>query len=120
MPPYNEPQPGFDAVQHAANKVARANDFHDLVVATYQQTYRDFWGLLPSGGSVYSTEQMQAVVDAMPQSTAIQILQHAGAFAAYIATSYPGSLGVQFLDAAFDYTIDEDGLVIGSLKQEWS
>jgi hypothetical protein len=116
---YPTPTKGFDAIEHAVNKVLRANQFQDLVVQQYKNTYEDFWGLNPEGGSRYSVEEMQAVLDAMPQVTAIDMLQDANAFVVYVTQAYPGKLEDKYHATAWEYTTGEAGIVVSGLREAW-
>ena len=116
---YPEPTKQFDALDHARNKVIRANQFQELVVQQYKGLYEDVWGLNSDGGSRYTVEEMQSILDTMPQSTAIDMLTDAAAFVQYIAAAYPGKLDAKYVDAAFDYTIGATGIVVSGLKDVW-
>lgn len=115
---YPTPEQTFDALDHARNKVLRANQFQELVVQQYKGLYEDVWGLNPEGGSRYSVEEMQSVFDVMG-ATAIDMLQDGGAFAQFIATAYPGVLEEKYLDTAWEYTVGEAGIQIVALREAW-
>lgn len=116
---YPEPTKQFDALDHARNKVIRANQFQELVVSQFKSAYEDFWGLASDGDSRYSVAEMQLILDTMPQSTAIDILQDAGAMVQYLSAAYPDAVDAKYLDAAFDYTIGPSGIVVTGLKDAW-
>lgn len=116
---YPAPEQTFDALEHARNKVLRANQFQELVVQQYKNSYEDFWGLNPEGGSRYSVQEMQAIVDAMPQATAADILADAYAFVVYVTQAYPGQLEAKYHDTAWSYTVGEAGIQIVALREAW-
>jgi len=116
---YPEPTKQFDALDHARNKVIRANQFQELVIQQYKNAFEDFWGLNSDGGSRYTAQEMQAVLDAMPQSTAIDVLTDAGAFVTYITSAYPDQLPEKYQSAAWEYTVGENGIIVSSLKAAW-
>ena len=116
---YPEPNQTFDAFDHARNKILRANQFQELVIQQYRNSFEDFWGLNPEGGTKYSVEEMQAVLDAMPQATAIDILQDSAGFVSYVMQAYPGTLEEKYQGSAWDYTIDANGITVTGLKPIW-
>ena len=116
---YPTPEQTFDALDHARNKVLRANQFQDLVVQQYRNAYEDFWGLNPEGGSRYSVEEMQAILDAMPQATAADMLADAYQFVLYVTQAYPGELDAKYHDTAWDYTVGEAGIQVIALREAW-
>jgi len=116
---YPEPVKTFDAVEHARNKVLRANQFQELVIQQFKNAYEDFWGLNPDGGSRYTAEEMQAILDVMPQTTAIDILGDSSRFVDYISAAYPNQLDEKYQEAAWEFTIGTNGIVITELRPEW-
>lgn len=116
---YPEPNQTFDAIDHARNKVLRANQFQELVIQQYKNSFEDFWGLNPGGGTRYSVEEMQAVLDAMPQVTAIDVLQDSAGFVAYVIQAYPDVLEEKYQSSAWDYTADANGITVIGLKPAW-
>lgn len=116
---YPAPQQQFDSLEHARNKVLRANQFQDLVIQQYRNTYEDFWGLNPEGGSRYSVQEMQAILDAMPQTTAADILADAAAFVTYVTQAYPDKLESKYHDTAWDYTMGQSGIQVTALREAW-
>lgn len=115
---YTPPVLSFAALEHARNKVLRANQFQELVVQQYKNTYEDFWGLFPDGDSRYTVDEMQSILDVLG-ATAIDMLTDAGAFVQYLATAYPGAVDEKYFDAAFDYTVGESGITVTALKDVW-
>lgn len=116
---YPDPGEMFNALDHARNKILRANQFQELVIQQYKNSFEDFWGLSPEGGTKYSVEEMQAVLDAMPQATAIDILQDSAGFVAYVMQAYPGKLDEKYQASAWNYTIDANGITVTGLKPIW-
>jgi hypothetical protein len=119
---YPVPESGFDAAEHARNKVLRANQLQDIILQQYKDTYQDFWGVTdPPTGSRYTTEQMQQIVNAIPQAVAIDMLQDSRAFADFVNTAYPGLLDAKYSASAFTYTLHNGNtIVIGALRPEWA
>lgn len=117
--PYDLPNAGFNAVEHATNKILRANQFEELVIQQFIAAYEDFWGLLPEGGSRYTTQQMQSILDSMPIVTAIDILTDAAAFKVYITTAHPGALPDKYHESAWDYTATQSGITLTQLRPAW-
>lgn len=119
--PYPIPEDQFDAIEHARNKVVRANQLQELILQQYTSTYQDFWGVSdPPTGSRYTTEQMQQVINAIPQSVAIDMLQDSRAFADFVQSAYPGLLDAKYSQSAFAYTLHNGNtIVIGELLPAW-
>lgn len=118
---YPVPEIGFDAAEHARNKVIRANQLQEIILQQYKDTYQDFWGVTdPPSGSRYSTEEMQRVINAIPQAVAIDMLQDSRAFADFVNTAYPGLLDAKYSTSAFNYTLHNGNtIVIGALRDVW-
>jgi hypothetical protein len=118
---YPLPPQGFDALDHARNKVLRANQLQELILQQYRATYEDFWGVTsPPTGSRYTTEQMQQIINTIPQSTALDMMADSRAFGAFIEQAYPGVLPGAYRDSAFEMTIHNgDTIVVGQLRAEW-
>lgn len=118
--PYDLPTPQFDAVEHASNRVLQANAFESLIVQQFKSLYHEFWGVSdPPTGSRFTVAEMQSILDAMPQSTAIDMMTDAAAFVIYISSAYPGAMPAKYGTAAFDYTIGQNGITLTSLKSDW-
>lgn len=118
---YDLPDASFHALEHARNKIIRANQFQELVIQQFVNAYEDFWGVSAvHGGSRYTTQQMQQVLDAMPQATAIDILTDAAAFKEYINAAYPGALDARYHESAWAYTVGQNGITLTNLREVWS
>jgi hypothetical protein len=116
---YEVPTQTFDAIEHAKNKVLRANQLQEMILNQFKESYHDFWGVSsPPTGSRYTTEEMQAIIDVMP-ATVVDILTDAAQFYGYIAGAYPDSIESKYSTAAFDYNIGQTGIILSSLKPEW-
>lgn len=116
---YPVPDEGFNAIEHARNKILRANQFQQLVLQQWVATYEDFYGLQPSGGSRYTTAEMQAVIDAMPAATARDIIADSGAFVAFVNAAAPGAIGDKYQSPAFEMSDDGATITVGDLKPAW-
>ena len=116
---YPLPAESFNAIEHARNKILQANQFQQLVLQQWIATYEEFYGLFPEGGSRYTTQQMQAVVDAMPASTARDIIADSAAFVSFVNTAAPGAIGDRYQSPAFEMTDDGITITVGNLKPAW-
>lgn len=116
---YPLPAEPFNAIEHARNKILQANQFQQLVLQQWIATYEEFYGLFPEGGSRYTTQQMQAVVDAMPASTARDIIADSAAFVSFVNTAAPGAIGDRYQSPAFEMTDDGITITVGNLKPAW-
>ena len=134
--PFEVPAPVFDPHTHATNKITRANQLEQLILQQFISSYEAFWGVSGSdvttevdgepvtafvgGGSIYSVEEIQSVIDAMPMSTAIDILTDAAQLVGFIDSAYPGVLPDRYKHAAFEYTIGASGITFTNLAAAWS
>ncbi len=117
---YPIPPATFDANEWARNKILRANQLQELILQQFMSAYQDFWGVSdPPNGSVHTVQQMQDIINAMPQATALDIMQDSRGFSAYIESAYPGVLPAKYRDSAFDVTITNNTIIVGSLKPAW-
>jgi hypothetical protein len=131
--PFEVPTEQFNALKHAIDKVNQANQFQESIKNQFINAYQSFWGvsgwevphpatqemIFVGQGSTYTVEQMQAILDVMPQTTAINVLTDAAAFVAYLNTAYPNALPERYHTAAFDYTLSESGITLTGLKSVW-
>ena len=116
---YPVPDEQFNAIVHARNRIMRANQFHLSVLSDWLATYHDFYGLLPDGGSRYTTQEMQAIIDAMPAATARDIMADSAAFVAFVNTAAPGAITDKYQSPAFVMTDDGQTITVGDLRPEW-
>jgi hypothetical protein len=116
---YPVPDEQFNAIEHARNKILRANQFQQLVLSQWIATYLDFYGLSQSGGSRYTTAQMQAIIDAMPAATARDIMGDSAAFVAFVNQAAPGAIANKYQSPAFAMTDDGQQITVGDLRPEW-
>ena len=101
----------------AANKILRYNQAEEQIVAAYIGTFEDFWGVQwPPQGSRHTTPEMQAIINAMPQTTALAIIQSAEKF----VQTYGTGLAERYHTPAFEVTIHNGStIVVGDLKAVW-
>lgn len=130
--PFELPQESFNALEHAKNKLIRANQFENMIKEQFIASYEDFWGVsgksgvvdgenvFIGGGSRYTVEQMQAILDIMPQAIAIDVLTDAAAFVQYLNTAYPDVLPERYHTTAFDYTIGVSGITLTNINSFWA
>ena len=116
---YPVPDEQFNAIEHARNKILRANQFQQFVLSDWIATYLDFYGLAESGGSRYTTAQMQAIIDAMPAATARDIMGDSAAFVAFVNQAAPGAIADKYQSPAFVMTDDGQQITVGELRPEW-
>ena len=105
------------AAEFAKNIVIRANQAEENVGREYIATYQHTWGVSqPGGGSIHTQQQMQDIVNAMPQATALLLLQMGQRFVA----TYGGGLPEEYRQPAWAYTIhNQNTIVIGDLLPVW-
>ena len=117
MPLPVPPVPDNTAEIFAANKILRYNQAEEQIVAAYIGTYEDFWGVQwPPRGSRHTTPEMQAIINAMPQTTALAIIQSAENF----VQTYGTGLDERYHTPAFAVTIHNGStIVVGDLKAVW-
>jgi len=118
---YPVPEETFDAREWARNKVLRANQLQETILEQYRATFEDFWGVQwPPKGSRHTTAEMQQIINAIPQSVALDMLQDSQALREFINAAYPGVLETQYQSTAFVVTIHNGNtIVIGELKDHW-
>jgi len=116
---YPVPEEQFNAIEHARNKIIRSNQFQQLVLAQWIATYLDFYGLAESGGSRYTTPQMQEIIDVMPASTARDIMADSAAFVAFVNAAAPGAIADKYQSPAFVMSDDGTTITVGDLRPEW-
>lgn len=118
---YPVPEQGFNALEWARNKVLRANQLQQSVMDGYKATFEDFWGVQwPPKGSQHTTAEMQQIINAIPQSVALDMLEDSQAMRDFINSAYPGALETQYQSTAFAVTIHNGNtIVIGELKDVW-
>jgi len=115
------PVPGeeFIASEHARNKIIRANQFQQSVLSQWIATYLDFYGLAESGGSRYTTQEMQAIIDVMPASLARDIMRDSAEFVAFVNKAAPGEIADKYQSPAFAMSDDGQTITVGDLRPEW-
>lgn len=105
------------AADFARNIVLRFNQAEENVGREYIATYEQTWGVSELGkGSVHTQQQMQDIVNAMPQSTALLLLQSGQRF----VQTYGDGLPTQYRQPAWAYTLhNSNTIVIGELLPVW-
>jgi hypothetical protein len=116
---YPVPDEQFNASEHARNKIIRANQFQQSVLSQWIATYLDFYGLAESGGSRYTTPQMQAIINAMPAATARDIMSDSAAFVQFVNEAAPGAIAQKYQSPAFAMSDDGQQITVGDLRPEW-
>lgn len=108
----------FDAKENAKNKLIRCNQLERTIIDSFISAYEDFWGI-SERGSRHTTEEMQLILDAMPQSIAIDVLNDAAGLRDFIANFYGGGLDAKYQSPAFEINVVGGRLVVGDLKEVW-
>ena len=89
---YPLPAESFNAIEHARSKILRANQTQEGIIQQWKSAYEDFYGLMPDGGSQYTSEQMQQILAAMPFAVCRDIMTGSAAFVSFVDSSKPGAL----------------------------
>jgi hypothetical protein len=116
--PFELPTSTFNALEHATNKVLHSNQLELTILQQFKSSYEDFWGVTFGGGSRYTVEEMQSIIDVLG-ATAIAIMTAAGGLVQFIDLAYPGVLEDHYKTAAFEYTIGQNGITLTQLAQAW-
>lgn len=139
---YNESYQS-DVGHHTAS--IRSNQFLELVLQQFTDAYESFWGVSGSiqevkdekgnnvldenqmpikkfvgGGSRYTTEEMQSIIESLGLEVLVAILTQTAGFTQFLNAAYPGILPDHYQTAAFDYTFGPSGIVLGELNHFWS
>ena len=135
-PPYTVPEQSVDARESARNRITRANQFHELLIAQYRSAYESYWQTPRTHEDrALTMAQMQSVID-QAQSTMIDVLTRSAKFVAFVADAYPESLlssgtegqegfveadfPARYHSAPYNYEITARGTInLLSLKPEW-
>ena len=108
--------PDNSAIEFARNIILRANQATENVGREYIASYQSTWGVSePGKGSQFTQQFMQDIVNAMPQSTALLLLQMGERFVA----TYGDGLPEHFRSPAWNYSIVNNTIIIGTLKAVW-
>jgi len=117
---YPLPPEPFNAAEWARNKVTRANQGRAAILDQFIAMYSDFWGVgEPGKGSRHTSAEMQAIINIMPQATALQMLSDSNALRDFIVGVAPGAIPAAYMDTAFETTITNSTIVIGNLRPAW-
>ena len=116
---YPLPAEPFNAIEHARNKILRANQTQEGIIQQWKSAYEDFYGLLPNGGSQYTSQQMQQVLAAMPFSVCRDIMTDSAAFVSFVDSAKPGALESKYKTPAFEMLDDGTSITVGDLKPAW-
>jgi len=116
---YPVPDERFNAIEHARNKILRANQTQTGIIQQWITAYEDFYGLLPDGGSQYTSEQMQQILAAMPFSVCRDIMTDSAAFVAFVDSAKPGALENKYKTPAFEMLDDGSMITVGDLRPAW-
>jgi len=116
---YPVPDERFNAIEHARNKILRANQTQTGIIQQWITAYEDFYGLLPDGGSQYTSEQMQQILAAMPFTVCRDIMTDSAAFVAFVDSAKPGALENKYKTPAFEMLDDGSMITVGDLRPAW-
>lgn len=137
------PTQQFDALEHARNKAIRSNQFLEMVLTQFTSAYEEFWGVSGSmqdvkdadgnpvldgdgnptqefvgGGSRYTLQEMQSIITALGPAI-MDIMTQTAAFTQFLNAAYPGVLSDRYQRSAFDYTADQNGVVLTGVNSVW-
>ena len=108
--------------------INRANEKKMTVEALAKEMTQDYFDNLKTMAVdgidhfPYATQhiqEMQDIINAMPQATALDIMQDSRQFSAFIESAYPGALPAKYQDSAFDVTVTNNTIIVGTLKAIW-
>ena len=116
---YPLPAESFSPIEHARNKIIRANQTQEGIIQQWQSAYEDFYGRNPGGGSRYTSQQMQQILAAMPFDVCRDIMSDSAAFVAFVESAKPGALEDKYKTPAFALTDDGTTITVGDLKSAW-
>lgn len=116
---YPVPDQAFNALEHARNRILKANQTQEGMIQLWKNAYLDFYWLNPNGGSQYTTAQMQAVINDMPASTCRDIMADSAKFVEFVDSAKPGALEEKWKSPAFEMTDDGITITVGELKPAW-
>lgn len=117
---YPLPPDSFNAAEFARNKVLRANQGRVAILDQFIAMYNDFWGTTePGKGSRHTSAEMQAIINIMPQATALQMLSDSNALRDFIVGVASGAIPAAYMDTAFETTVTNSTIVIGNLRPAW-
>ena len=133
--PFEVPTEQFNSTEHAKNKVLRANQLEALILQQFKASFEDFWGVSGSdktetvdgeevttfvgGGSRYSVEEMQSIINTLGATT-LQIMTAAAGLTQFIEAAYPGVLPERYKATAFEYKLGSDGMTLTKLSDAWA
>lgn len=105
------------AADFARNIILRYNQAEENVAREYIATFEQTWGVFELGkGSIHTQQQMQDIVNAMPQVTAIALLQSGKKF----VETYGIGLPTHYQQPAWTYSMHNGNtIVIGELLPYW-
>jgi hypothetical protein len=123
---YALPTASFDATEATRNRIIRANQFRDLVVAQYRAGYDAMWQTpLTHGEAALTMAQLQLALN-NAQATFIDVLTDSAAFVTFIQTQYAEAmtgddplLPARYISAPYTYTTGESGITLTALKLAW-
>ena len=133
----------FDATEHARNKAIRSNQYLEMVLSQFVSAFEEFWGVSGSmqdvkdadgnpvldaddkptqefvgGGSRYTLQEMQSVITALGPAI-VDIMTQTSGFTQFLNAAYPGELAERYQQAAFDYKLDQNSVVLTGVNSIW-
>lgn len=117
MPLPLPPLPDSTAEILAWNKIERLNQAEEQIGLQFIGAYEEFWGVQwPPRGSRHTTQEMQNVINKMPQATAMAAIQKAEQF----ISVYGSGIDPRYHTPAFEIAIHNGStIVVGDLKAVW-
>ena len=135
--PFDLPEKEFDPVEHAINSTIRCNQSQTEIIRQITEPYDHVWGVSGGmqdvtddegntiskwvgGGTRYTPEQMSAKMNAIGVANLSQMSDQHAALVLAIESLDPGVIPVPYHEAAWNYKLDEDGVLTAiALKEVW-
>ena len=136
--PFDLPEKGFDATEHAINSTIRCNQSQTEIIRQITEPYDHVWGVSGGmqditddegntssqwvgGGSRYTAEEMTAKMNAIGAANLSQMSEQHAALVVAIETLDPGAIPVAYHSSAWEYTVDGNGVFTASaVKDIWA
>lgn len=132
------PTEKFNAIQHARDSVIRANQAQEEIFRQIIEPYETIWGVSgemqditdeegnvtsewQSNGSIYSVDQMTEKLNEIGAANLVAMATQHAAMVQTIEALVPGTIHARYHAAAWDYTVDENGVFTATgLKEAWA
>jgi hypothetical protein len=105
--------------EFAKNKCLTINSCIDSIYRNWVNSYEEFYGINPNGGSRHSSEEFERILRFIPVASLVKILRNSSSFIELIDTIAPGELPNKYRSPAFEVSFSSSGVVVGPLKPGW-